>query len=222
MAESYPPRRVTHRKNVPEEHKATQVRVGSTGPHTHPHELFWKHVHTPKLCAHHSHTQPSPPGMQLGHARGCMSVYYPGKHRQGFGLETDLAAAQHPDVAQLGLDSCTGAGDPPEAPQIEAYGSFSSPSLGSAYAQAVFDGTGVPAPRPPLPSTCYQLNGRYGTRRTRRNRRHRVKARTSCSRKSQWSAIPRGASPIHHSPEPPASLGQLSQPRTGNKGTILG
>lgn len=114
MAKTYPPRHAVCRKDVPKADKATQVRVGSIGPRTHSHDFFWKHARTPKLCAHHPHTQPSCPGMQLRHDRGSMSIYPPGKHRQGFGLEMDLAAAEHPGVAQPGADSCTGAGDPPE------------------------------------------------------------------------------------------------------------
>ena len=114
MAETYPPRQAMCRKDVPKADKAMQVRVGSAGLRTHSHEFFWKCARTPKLRAHHPRTQPSSPGTQLGHARGCVPIYSPGRHRQGFGLEMDLATAEHPGVAQPGADSCTGAGDPPE------------------------------------------------------------------------------------------------------------
>lgn len=114
MAETYPPRQEVCRKNVPKADKAMQVRMGSTGSHTHSREFFRKHVHTPNLCAYHLSTQPSSPGMQRGHATGCVSIYSPGKHRQGFGLEVNLATAEHPGMAQPQVDSCKGAGDPPE------------------------------------------------------------------------------------------------------------
>lgn len=219
MAETYPPRQAVYKKDVPKADKATQVRVGSAGPHTHSRKFFWKHACTPKLCAHHPCMQPSSPGMQLGHARGCMSVYSPGKHRQGFGR------CEQTGVAQPGVDSCTGAGDPPEMEDwtlLEPpHGSLPFPSLGSAHAWTVFDGVGVPGPRAPLPSRCYRRNGCHRVRR-RRKISTRAMTRTSRSSEPQGPAVPQRAAPKHRSAEPPAPPRQLSQPRTGNAGTVWG